>query len=649
MPKFYLTTPIYYVNAGPHIGHTFTTLAAESIAMFKRMQGYDVVLTTGTDEHGTKIERASKAAGKSPMEFTTAVSNEFRYNWDQLGIRLDRFLRTTDPEHAKNVQQLFLDCQKNGFVYKGSYTGMYCVSDELYVNDAKAGDKCPECGRALEEITEENYFFKLSAFTDRLIEFHTQNPEFVQPETRRNEVLAFLKQGLSDLSISRTTIKWGIPVPGEEKHVFYVWFDALMTYWSAVKGEDRWPADLHLMSKEILRFHAIYWPAFLLAAGWPLPKKVFVHGWMLIDNEKMSKSSGNLVRPIPIKEVLGLDALRYFLLREAPFGQDINFSYDAIIARYNGDLANGLGNLASRVMAMIQQYRAGIIPAGSAPEELVQAANETVKTVIGHYEKYEFSRALEATWALISRADKLIVERAPWKLAKDPAQQALLDDTLYTAAEVVRLAAILAYPVLPQSTTKIYQQLGFSGAPEQEAINELAWGQLPAAQKTGEPSAVFPRIDAKQAVDRMFEMEEQEKLRQNEILGKKPESEVATTPALIPGGIPLAPEISIDDFVKVDLRVGLVVFAEKLEKSDKLLHLKIDLGEGEPRTILAGMQQFYSPEQVLNRKVVVVANLAPRKMRGIMSQGMVVAASVEGGDPVLAGFLEEVPIGARLK
>ncbi len=343
MKQFYLTTPIYYVNAAPHIGHTYTTIAAEVIARLKRDEGYDVVLATGTDEHGQKIERAAKAVGKLPQEFTDVISGEFSKQWSELGLQIDRFKRTTDPTHHKKVQELFLRCQERGFVYKSSYTGAYCVSDELYANENKPGEPCPICGRVLEEVTEENYFFKLSAFQDRLLKLYEEQPNFVQPEIRRNEVLAFVKGGLQDLSISRTSITWGIPVPGEAQHVFYVWFDALTTYMSAVEGEGRWPADLHLIGKEILRFHAVFWPAFLMAADWPLPKQIFAHGWLLFENDKMSKSKGNLLRATPITSVVGIDALRYFLLREVVFGSDGNFSLDALVARYNADLANGLG------------------------------------------------------------------------------------------------------------------------------------------------------------------------------------------------------------------------------------------------------------------------------------------------------------------
>src|SRR5262249_54448357 len=415
--KYYLTTPLYYVNAAPHIGHTYSTMAAETIARFKRMQGFDAVMFTGTDEHGQKVERAAQAAGKSPQEFTDAVAAEFSAQWERLNIRVDRTIRTTNPKHHKVVQWLFQRCLDNGYIYKGSYTGQYCVYDELYVNDAKPGDPCPDCGRPTETVTEENYFFKLSAFTEKLMALYESQPDFVQPESRRNEVLSFVRQGLNDLSISRTTLKWGIPLPVEGNHVFYVWFDALIGYMSAVDGENLWPADLHLIGKEILRFHAVFWPAFLMAGGVALPKRIFAHGWLLFENDKMSKSRGNIVRADPIREVMGADALRYFLLREVVFGQDGSFSYDALVARYNSDLANGLGNLASRTLTMINQYRGGVIPEGS-DDEIAALAKETIASVQETFDRFEFSKGIEAVWGLISAVDKYIVKQAPWKLAK---------------------------------------------------------------------------------------------------------------------------------------------------------------------------------------------------------------------------------------
>ncbi len=642
--KYYLTTPIYYVNAAPHIGHAYTTIAAEAIARLKRIDGYDVVLTSGTDEHGTKVERAARAQSKRPEAFVDLISAEFRSQWQKLDLQIDRFQRTTNANHAKLVNSLFEACKANGYIYKGTYTGLYAVVSESFVNDAKPGDVDPETGKPYEELTEENYFFKLSAFTDRLLEYYDQNPNFIGPEIRKNEVLAFVKQGLSDLSITRTSIKWGIPVEADPAHVFYVWFDALTTYISAVAGEDRWPADLHLIGKEILRFHAVYWPAFLMAAGWPLPKRVFAHGWLLFENDKMSKSRGNIVRPTPIAEVMGVDALRYFLLREVSFGGDGSFSFDALVGRYNSDLANGLGNLASRTLNMISQYRGGSIPSATGDEAIQAAAEKLTVQVWAAYEAFDFSHALESIWSIISAVDKFIVERAPWKMAKDqsPGAQTRLDETLYTCAEALRLVSALASPVLPHTTQEIWRQLGFSHPISAITRDELQWGRLGAGQKIGAIEAVFPRMDAKPTIQRMQELEETEKRRQAELLGKKaePVSEPVATEASL---------ISIDDFAKVDLRVGEVKSAEAVKGADKLLHLKIDIGEAEPRTIVAGIALAYKPEQLVGRKVVIVANLAPRKLRGLTSQGMIVAASLEGELPVLAGFHEEVPVGARLK
>jgi methionyl-tRNA synthetase len=640
VPKYYLTTPLYYVNAAPHIGHTYTTMAAETIARFQRMQGFDAVMFTGTDEHGQKVERAAEAMGKSPQEFADAISAEFRNQWEKLNIRVDRTIRTTDPRHHRVVQWLFQRCMDNGFIYKGSYTGQYCVYDELYVNEAEPGDPCPECGRTTETVTEENYFFKLSAFTERLLKLYETQPDFILPETRRNEVLSFVRQGLNDLSISRTTLKWGIPLPVEGHHVFYVWFDALVGYMSAVDGEDLWPADLHLIGKEIVRFHAIFWPAFLMAAELPLPKRIFAHGWLLFENDKMSKSRGNIVRAEPIRQVMGADALRYFLLREIVFGQDGAFSYDALVNRYNSDLANGLGNLASRTLTMIGQYRGGAIPEGGETE-IAALANETIRTVRAAFERLEFSKGLEAVWALISAVDKFIVQQAPWKVSRqrDDASQKQLDVTLYTAAEALRIATALLAPVLPQSAPKIWAQLGMTEPIEAVRFDALAWGGLQAGQKVGEVSGVFPRIELKEAVAKMRAVEEQVTAGQAALLGKKPEPAAATADG----------RIGIEDFSKVELRVGLVLSAERVKGADKLMHMKVDIGEADPRSIVAGIAEAYAPEQLVNRKVVIVANLQPRKLRGIESNGMIVAASVEGGKPVLAGFHEDIPVGARLK
>jgi methionyl-tRNA synthetase len=640
--KYYLTTPIYYVNAAPHIGHTYTTIVADLVRRFKTMQGYDAVLTTGTDEHGQKVERSARAAGKTPEEFTTIIAEEFRQQWEKLGMKIDRFQRTTDPQHHKVVQDLFDRCLKNGYIYKGAYTGQYCFFDEYYASDAKPGDPCPDCGRPTETVTEENLFFKLSAFTARLIELHEQNPDFLQPEARRNEVLSFLRQGLNDLSISRTTIKWGIPVPDYAPHVFYVWFDALTAYKSAVEGQDLWPADLHLMAKEIVRFHAIYWPAFLMAAELPLPKRLYAHGWLMFEADKMSKSRGNIVRAAPIAEVVGIDALRYFLLREIVFGQDGSFSYDALVVRYNADLANGLGNLASRTLTMIRQYRGGAIPASAGDAGIAAQARQTIDAAMAAFERFEFSKGLETIWSLLSAADKYIVEQAPWKIVKQPEAAAALDATLYTAAEVVRIATALLAPVIPDSAAKIWAQLGMPEALESVRLDRLEWGQLAGGQKIGEIAAVFPRIDGNVAIPKMRELEVAETARQAALLGKTP-----APPAEVSD--PIAETITIDDFVKIDLRVGMVLEAQAVKGSDKLLHMKVDIGQAEPRSIVAGIAEAYKPEDLVGRKVVIVANLQPRKLRGIPSEGMIVAASLEGGKPVLVGFHEDVPAGARLK
>ncbi len=646
--KYYLTTPIYYVNAAPHIGHAYTTIAAETIARLKRMQGYEVVLTSGTDEHGTKVERAAKAQGKTPKEYADIISADFQSTWKKLDLQIDRFQRTTNENHARIVNELFERCLANGYIYKGVYTGLYAVVSEAFVNDAKPGDIDPETGKPYEEVTEENYFFRLSAFTEKLLEYYEANPSFIRPDFRKNEVVAFVKQGLVDLSITRSSNTWGIPVKHDPKHVFYVWFDALTTYMSAVDGEGLWPADLHLVGKEILRFHAVFWPAFLMAAGWELPKEVFAHGWLLFENDKMSKTRGNIVRPVPISETMGVDALRYFLLREIVFGQDGSFSFDALVGRYNSDLANGLGNLSSRTLSMIQQYRGGVVPIANCDAVIGEAVVNGTAVALAAYEKFDFSKALEAIWNIISVVDKFIVERAPWKLAKDPAAQEKLDQTLLTSLEALRIVTALVSPALPHAAQAIWQQLGFTKPVSAIRTSALDWGVTLSGQKLGEIAPVFPRLDLKPTVEKMQELETIEKLTQAGMIGGPKAAETAAT-------VPVAEAqtesafINIDDFSKVDLRVGQVKSAEPVKGADKLLHLKVDIGEAEPRTIVAGIALAYKPEQLIDRKVVIVANLAPRKLRGITSQGMIVAASLEGGAPVLAAFLEDVPVGARLK
>jgi methionyl-tRNA synthetase len=654
MKKYYLTTPIYYVNAAPHLGTAYTTIAADTIRNFKRMQGYYAVLTTGSDEHGQNVERAARAAGMSPYDYATLIQEEFRRQWERLGLHIDRFERTSDPKHHRAVIDLFERCRKNGYIYKGAYTGQYCFRCELYVGEAEPGALCPDCRRPTETVTEENYFFRLSAFQDRLLELYRTQPDFIRPEFRRNEVVAFVSQGLNDLSITRTNIQWGIPAPVEGHHVFYVWFDALIAYMSAVEGEDLWPADLHLIGKDILRFHAVYWPAFLMAAEVPLPKQIFAHGWILVEQDKMSKSRGNIVRPDPIRQVLGVDGLRYFLLREITFGQDGSFSYDALVTRYNADLANGLGNLASRTLTMIRQYADGAIPDGRpGSQALAEVATETIRNALTAFDNFEFSRGLEAIWAMFSAADKYLVERAPWTLARsqDPAARSQLAETLYTVAEILRVAAVLLAPVMPTSAAALWRQLGMTGDLEAMRFEDLAWGGLQPGQRIGEVQPLFPRVEPRQAIERMRALEVEEAARQKALLeGKAAEAgkTQVTVPAAAPAEQPSAPRISIEDFAKVDMRVGQVLAAERIKGADKLLRLEVDIGEGKPRTIVAGIAEAYQPEQLIGRKVVIVANLQPRKLRGIESNGMVVAATPEGGLPVLIGPWEDVPVGARL-
>ena len=666
MSKFYITTPIYYVNARPHIGHAYTTIACDTVARRQRMLGTDTYFLTGTDEHGQKIERAAQAAGKSPQQLTDEVSKEFRALWDRMGLTYDDYIRTTEERHKIGVQQLFRTIRDNGFIYKGTYTGQYCVFDELYVDATEPGTPCPECGRPTETVHEENYFFKLSAFQEKLLKLYTEQPDFIRPETRRNEVMSFVKSGLRDLSISRSTFSWGIPVPDDPKHVIYVWLDALANYITALgygsrdasKFEKYWPADVHMIGKEIVRFHCVYWPAFLMAAGIPLPKGIVAHGWLLFEESKMSKSRGNIVRAETILDVLGNDALRYFLLREIVFGQDGSFSFDALVQRYNSDLANGMGNLASRTLTMITRYFNGEVPypsATAAHNAADDAIAETARRVIAEagaaFDQFQFSRGLEQIWSLVAAVDKYIVENEPWALGEksDEQSRSRLATVLYTSAEALRIATALAHPVIPEATAKIWAQLGL-GDLGQVRLNELKWGQLHLGTKLGKVEAVFPRAD-KSAIERMQKMEEQGRapVGATEALPAEKQTEVPrATQAVVPAAATADGKITIDDFAKVELRVGQVKVAERVPKADKLLRLEVDLGT-EVRQVVAGIAESYAPETLIGRKVVIVANLAPRKLRGLESNGMIVAASPEGGKAILAGFLEDVPVGTRLK
>jgi methionyl-tRNA synthetase len=700
--KFYITTPIYYVNARPHIGHAYTTLVCDAIARRKRMLGFDTYFLTGTDEHGQKIERSAQVAGKTPKQFADEVSELFRALFGKMNISNDDFIRTTEPRHKAGAQELWKRIQENGYIYKGTYSGQYCVFDELYVDSVGPGAPCPECGRPTETVSEENYYFKLSAFADQLLAHYQQSPGFIRPDTRRNEVIAFVKSGLRDLSVSRSTFKWGIPVPGDPKHVMYVWLDALSNYCTAVglgskdtaeqkKFERYWPADVQMIGKEIIRFHCVYWPAFLLAAGLPLPKSVVAHGWLLFEESKMSKSRGNIVRAETVIDVMGNDALRYFLLREVVFGQDGSFSFDALVQRYNSDLANDLGNLSSRTLTMINRYFNGSVPypsptvARKATDDVIKEHALAVIREFGElFDDYQFSRALESAWSLIGAVNKYLVDEEPWIVAEKEGEEnkSRLATILYTAAEALRIVTALAHPVLPESTAKIWTQLGL-GEITKFNLADLKWAQLPLGGKLGKVEPVFPRAD-KTSIERMQQME-QERAAQAASTQTSATATTTPTPAgegaragqpatqaahgptdAAPAGkavLPAQPatsagksapapadgKITIDDFMKVELRVGQVKAAEKVKGADKLLRLEVDIGT-EVRQLVAGIALAYKPEDLIGRKVVIVANLQPRKLRGLESNGMIVAASVgEDGKPVLAGFLEDVPVGAKLK
>ncbi len=672
--SFYITTPIYYVNARPHLGHAYSTIVCDAIARRKRSQGYATWFLTGTDEHGQKIERSAEKAGRTPGEFAAAISGEFRGLWDRMGITYDDFIRTTEPRHKRGVQQLFAELRAKGFIYKGSYTGQYCVSDEAFV-EVPPGAPCPDCGRTTETISEENYFFKLSAFERRLLEFYEANPGFIQPEARRNEVIAFVRGGLKDLSVSRTSFSWGIPVPGDEKHVVYVWMDALANYMTALgygadspelkaRFEQFWPADVHLVGKEIIRFHCVYWPAFLLAAGLPVPKSVVANGWLLFDKAKMSKSVGNIVRAETVLEVLGGDALRYFLMREVSFGHDGNFTFEALVQRYNGDLANGYGNLVSRVVNMVHKYFGGVLPdagaMGPAEAAIAGQATETILEFGAQFEAMDFSRALETVWALVGAVDGYLTAAAPWKKKPDVTDEdfaAMQARVLATAAEAIRVITGLVHPILPESAAKVWRQLGLGeieDAAKSGELKRLAWGGLQAGTRLNEPAPLFPRAE-KDAVERMENLEKDNNLTAVAAASGTEAAVVAVAEPVVASPVVEAvkhegiAQIGIDDFVKVELRVAQILVAERVPKADKLLRLEVDLGY-EQRQILAGIAQYYAPEALIGRKVVIVANLAPRKMRGLESNGMLLAASVgDEGAPVLAGFLEDVPVGARLR
>ncbi|MDQ3490779.1 MAG: methionine--tRNA ligase [Acidobacteriota bacterium] len=707
---FYISTPIYYANSLPHLGHLYTTIVADVIQRYKKQRGFETYFLTGTDEHGINIQRAAEKNGLTPKEQVDYVSGELKrmfrdFNLDTENGGYDIFMRTTESFHYQGVQHLWREIAKNKTpkgnetIYKGFYEGWFCApcaayktEDEYFIAENLDIPLCRIHERPLDKISEESYFFRLTDYGEFLLDLIRNDLNLVRPDSRRNEVISFIKTGLQDLSISRqkSSVSWGVPVPGDENHVMYVWLDALSNYITAIGygNEERaalgfnkfWQNAMHLVGKDILRFHTVYWFSFLTAAGLKLPETVYAHGmWLDANGRKMGKTLGNVIEVDVLHEHFQVDSLRYFLLREMVFGQDGKFGYENLIDRVNADLASGLGNLASRTFSMINKYRDGRIPSGKITEENYIYARragldpdgQEIVSVLEHardeflrrFENFEFSLALEHLWTVIARVDKMISDSKPWELIKDDKQQDTLNAVLYRATETLRWLAVLLYPVMPEATKRIYSQIGLSEDIGTINPKSLKWGELQAGTKIGETQGVFPRIDKAKVMNEV-----------KKDTAKRGQGDAESVPGAVTGpdlSVPQAvagvisrpsensseqpaPEdqqfITIDDFLKVELRVGEVLIAERIPNADKLLRFEIDLGEEKPRQILAGLAEYYEPEKLIGRKVVVVANLKPRKMRGLESQGMICAASLTEEDtPAIAAFLEDVKIGARLK
>jgi methionyl-tRNA synthetase len=645
---FYVTTPIYYVNDVPHIGHAYTTIIADALARFHKLTGQDVFFLTGTDEHGQKIEKAAAEKGLTPKALADSVVGRTQGLWKALDISYDFFVRTTMEIHEKGVQKLFQRLLDRGEIYKGEYKGWYCVSDENFLADdvaleADGCKTCPDCGKRASAVSEETYFFRLSAYQGRLLELYETRPEFVRPQSRLNEVASFVRGGLKDLSITRTTVKWGIPVPGDPKHTIYVWYDALHNYvtaagfdWDPERFEKFWPADVQLVGKDILRFHAVYWPAFLMAAGLPLPRTVFSHGWWLKDDTKMSKSRGNVLDPHVLLKVFGPDPIRYFLLREIPIGQDGNFSHEGFLHRVNSDLANDFGNLVQRTLTMIGNYFGGEIPV-PAPETAEDAKVRTdfdeLKTRVRDlYGACALNRALEETWAYIGMVNKYLAENQPWIMAKDPALRPRLARVLLQAAAAIRAASYLVQPVMPRSVERIWGFLGEKQKAADVLWETLDFGDFGPGRKVGLPQALFPRVALK------------------DFLAEEPGAAAAPAPAPEQAmkGVKDMDQISYEEFRKMDLRVAQIVEAERVAGATKILKLRIDLGT-EQRQMVAGIAETYAPEDLVGKKLIVIVNLKPAVIRGIESQAMLLAAITADNKALIPFFDRDIPAGAVVK
>ena len=643
--SFYITTPIYYPSAKLHIGHAYCTTIADSVARFHRLADEEVFFLTGSDEHGQKIQQKAEEQGITPIEYVNPIVAGFQNLWKLLNISNDDFIRTTEKRHEKVVQEVFRRIYAKGDIYKGAYTGLYCTPCESYWTEHQLDENgcCPDCHRPVQEVSEEAYFFKISKYADRLLKYIEENPDFIQPVSRRNEMINFINQGMEDLCISRTSFDWGIPVPIDDKHVIYVWFDALTNYLTPIgylddpeKFQKFWPANIHLVGKEIVRFHSFIWPCILMALDLPLPKQVFGHGWLVVDGTKMSKSIGNVVDPIGLIEEFGADAIRYFLLREINLGQDGNFSRDALIQRINSDLANDLGNLLHRTLNMVGKFQQGVVLAPEGRSEidasLIEDAMSTVKTFADDMNNMKISHAIKAVWAFISRANKYIDETAPWALAKDESKKQELANTMYNLVEALRIISGLIYPYMPTTAGKLWQQLNLPGTIEELRLADIEkWGGTPVNMHIDQAQQLFPRIEVEkveQPVKEAKNKSEKQKSKKDKQKESQPEG-----------------EISIDDFAKIQLRVAKVLEAEAVPKADKLLKLKIDLGD-EQRELVSGIAKQYKPEELVGKNVIVVANLKAAKIRGVVSHGMVLAASA-GDDLKLVTV--DMPVGSVVR